>query len=674
MKASTKYSVAGILSLSLFLFAFMLYSTATAQMDYEKVILGEDRIRIQTALGQPILDVTLVDNTDQCLADCFAILEFTPHQDITTPASENGDFRWEFIKAGSEMDGLKSYHFEILEEVPYSVRLPVIGNQSYSCILDNATEEKGTCWRESVTGYKEVTKYKEEYRKFGFWGTTFEEGRRYYMKLVGKKKPSLKSNDIDWIPSFFGVKIDEWKWWNSSWGACRNITIDHDKISSDLTDFPLLLALNDSKIDYDTTQSSGQDLRIVDAGCRDDGSIVPYEIELWNESGSSYVWFKANISSSKDTVYSYYYGNDYAEDNQQNTDVWDPNFKAVYHMNDYNTSVSNDSTVNGYHGTKKGDNEPSENTGKIGFAQDFDGTDDYLSITKLGSFGSNMDEPFTIEMWINTSQETKDNILGSVNDADPPANTRLMIMLHSSVTGDDQDKVYIYIGDESNDVVNANPTNDITDIADGTWHYLVFVVDASRNSIGIFFDGVSQSPITYDYRMAPDNFANFQYPMFLGAVHNKGTPMNFLDVDIDEVRFGKTDFSSDWINASYLAMTDQLIDYGDKEQEIEIADEEDGDSAIMEGICNVLSGDNTYPDQKIYIRYSDGEQKQGAFDWVALSGNQTWAFNYVTSNDSTSNWTNMANLTNVVYIWENNNMTSTSITESVASFINGTKV
>jgi len=66
-----------------------------------------------------------------------------------------------------------------------------------------------------------------------------------------------------------------------------------------------------------------------------------------------------------------------------------------------------------------------------------------------------------------------------------------------------------------------------------------------------------------------------------------------------------------------------------------------------------------------------GNQTTGKFDKVTSSGNQRWAFNYVTIGESS---TNMRNLTPSLYILEMQNLSSSEITEKVEVFIDGTKI
>ena len=95
-------------------------------------------------------------------------------------------------------------------------------------------------------------------------------------------------------------------------------------------------------------------------------------------------------------------------------------------------------------------------------------------------------------------------------------------------------------------------------------------------------------------------------------------------------------------------------------------------TAIETGITNALgSGVSVYTDQQIYIRYFNGTQSLGTFDKFAIYGDQRWAFNYVTENES---FTHMNSIGTTVNIWENQSLTTEQITNQVELQINTTLV
>ena len=166
----------------------------------------------------------------------------------------------------------------------------------------------------------------------------------------------------------------------------RKITFDNSGSGEALLDFPVLVSLSSGdNIDYSKTQDQGQDIRFFD----DDGTTqLSYEIERWDESGTSTVWVKVpqiNTGSNTDFIWMYY--NDPTTGDAQNaTGVWDSNFTGVWHLKEKPTVDPNasDSTSNNNDGTFVGTMTSGDQiSGKIGGSLDFDGADDYVDISNV---------------------------------------------------------------------------------------------------------------------------------------------------------------------------------------------------------------------------------------------------------------------------------------------------
>ena len=119
-------------------------------------------------------------------------------------------------------------------------------------------------------------------------------------------------------------------WWNTDWSNRRQLTFNNSGQSEALQNFPVLVKLNSSRIDYFKTQDSGQDIRFIDAN----GTELKYEIEEWDEGGESYVWVKVpQIDALSNTDYIWmYYGNDTVGDGQDAANVWDSNYTGIWHL------------------------------------------------------------------------------------------------------------------------------------------------------------------------------------------------------------------------------------------------------------------------------------------------------------------------------------------------------
>ena len=76
-----------------------------------------------------------------------------------------------------------------------------------------------------------------------------------------------------------------------------------------------------------------EDLRFFDASGT---QMLAHEIEVWNESGDSYVWVKVPVidgNSAADSI-TMVYGNPDAADGQDPEGVWGSDYDLVYHLNE----------------------------------------------------------------------------------------------------------------------------------------------------------------------------------------------------------------------------------------------------------------------------------------------------------------------------------------------------
>lgn len=106
--------------------------------------------------------------------------------------------------------------------------------------------------------------------------------------------------------------------------------------------------------------------------------------------------------------------------------------------------------------------------------------------------------------------------------------------------------------------------------------------------------------------------------------------------------------------------------------EIVGAGEASGDARIELGITTSEIGATAtiYSSQRVSARNLATNQFTGIFDKVAVNGNKRWAFNYVSSGESSI--TGLFNLTPVLYVLQLQNETNTTITNDVGKLINST--
>jgi len=351
--------------------------------------------------------------------------------------------------------------------------------------------------------------------------------------------------------------------WLSGWNKRIKLTIDHTKIDAALTYFPVTLILSSSHGDciFDELGSDANRKKI--AFTESDGTTQLYgEIEKWDDANESAVIHVSasgwTIDPDTDTDLYMYYDSEHADnstyigdiDSTPGATVWDSNFQSVCHMTDATTSTVKDSTSNSTDGTKKGANEPSVTTGKVGQAQDFDGANDYISMGNVINVGANG----LITM-------------SAIVRADAfPTSGNLAYILGKGYDGT-YEAYFLRVYNDAGTLKLTcgsyhNPYNHSADWTVSGWntgeyHSLGATYDGT--TWRLYFDGVEKVTSTTD---GPESNSRL---LLVGAMDHNGTPQRFWDGIIDSVQVSSTNRSAAWITATYNSLFDTLLTYGGEE-------------------------------------------------------------------------------------------------------------
>jgi len=341
-------------------------------------------------------------------------------------------------------------------------------------------------------------------------------------------------------------------WYDANWQFRQTISFNNAAQTENLTDFPVLIALDSSRIDYTNTQNDGGDLRFTDS----DGTLLAYEIQSWDETGTSYVWVKVpqiDGSSNNDYIWMYY-GNAGAANGQDTTGaVWNNGYTAVYHLDEPGTSFA-DATTNHVNATDSTTTVSA--TGQIGAARDFNGTTDSINLGSNQDFINNASMA-SMSAWINTdtiAAGSADIVSVTVDGTATTSGSRLGIARDGSNV-----LVYARTMDDSSDVVNVTTTTN--PLTANTWQHVTVVADYASDTIKIYVDGVEQATTgTPNFTLSAipgTNSAN-------GAIgSNEGTGGGAeFDGTIDEARISNAGRSADWIKAQYENQRDNFVTFG----------------------------------------------------------------------------------------------------------------
>jgi hypothetical protein len=334
-------------------------------------------------------------------------------------------------------------------------------------------------------------------------------------------------------------------WWDANWTQREKLRFDAQSINENLVDFPVLIVLSSSRVDYANTQNSGEDLRFIDA---DEFTVLEHEIEIWNETGTSYVWVKVpkiDRGSTTDHIWMYY-GNSNAMDGQDPYNVWDSNYVTVQHLNEKGrTSGSDndnlDSTFNGHNLEAYLNGSHLDVTGAIGSSAEFDGFNEYM-----GSAGDEFDatdEIGTLELMVKADNTTAtSSILNTLENRDRAIwidagqfNAGMSTGLFSSV-----------------ELRGGS--------VDTQWHHVVFSWDINSGELYLYVDGTlvdnyTGSSWSTSFRFPSTNYGHFEFL-------NLNFPLRgYFDGMMDEIRVSRIVRSEGWNEAQYKSMTDVFVSF-----------------------------------------------------------------------------------------------------------------
>jgi hypothetical protein len=162
-----------------------------------------------------------------------------------------------------------------------------------------------------------------------------------------------------------------WYSTGGTWAHRKTVTIDHTKVPTSQSNFPVLINLSSDTDLSAYAQADADDILFTSS---DAITKLSHEIERYaSGTGELQAWVKVpSLSSSSDTVLYMYYGNGSATSQQNAANVWDANFQDVYHLGNGTTLSGADST-----GLSNGTiTTPTATAGKIDGGGSFNGTTD----------------------------------------------------------------------------------------------------------------------------------------------------------------------------------------------------------------------------------------------------------------------------------------------------------
>jgi len=178
----------------------------------------------------------------------------------------------------------------------------------------------------------------------------------------------------------------------------------------------------------------------------------------------------------------------------------------------------------GHDGSASGSAPAPYANGIVGGCQDFDGTNDYITVPDNADFDWASDASFAVELWCKFTNVAAPKNKVMIGRDDGGGGHPHWWLGASHTTG----LATCYLLDSSGSGIGITGT---TAINDGDWHHLVFVRDESLNENRLYVDGVMEDSDTYNYG------ANFgaSTTIGIGYMAYNATPDYFYDGLLDEI-------------------------------------------------------------------------------------------------------------------------------------------
>jgi len=345
------------------------------------------------------------------------------------------------------------------------------------------------------------------------------------------------------------------KWWSTDWKYRIKITIDSSLVNESLTNFPVLVRLNDSRIDWAHVNSTGQDIRFLNSAQTE---LLSYEIEKWNYTNSANIWVKLDsVDNTSDTEFYMYYGNTEASDAQDASNVWDASFMMVQHLQEGGLDGTTDEVVDSTSNGNNGKGYPTDgnytgpvggNVGQVDGGVDLDGNDDYVEVSYDDSLHS---KEITIKIWAKP-RNLEINLWSTLLRYGGGTSQGYHIV-EAPIT----QQLQFHIRNES-DTVDIVHNSGWAFPSANKWYYIVVTYSQTNERVQIFVDGDKKLEEAHTQGVHFENKA-----IHIGCTWGA---YNFWNGTIDEVRISNKSRSEAWVKACYESERDNLLGFGPAEE------------------------------------------------------------------------------------------------------------
>lgn len=368
--------------------------------------------------------------------------------------------------------------------------------------------------------------------------------------------------------------------WLSGFNSRYPVDVEDTYIDDDLLWFPLLVKFSGK--DFAEALSNGYDIRFTKS---DGTTLLSYEREYWNKTGDNadcVFWVSKSdwtlLASGGETIYMYF-GKADAPDGENAANVWDDNYKGVWHLKE---ASGNRGDSSGNNNILTDVNTVGQGTGRVWKCADFEeDNDESLYITDVAQVGLDITGDITIEFLLK---------LESLPSGGTPNSMYVLFKgdgwgqtenAYAITINDGDDKITcFYSGDGAFPVIYATSNSALTT---ATWYHCMFVKNGSIGTL--YVDSIAQT-ITQTGEGASIHDSDKE--LCIGDLLHDTTKS--LDGLLDEVRISSIARPVAWIKFEHANINegDNELTWGNKQSAVEAAVELTGDASVQSSASATL--------------------------------------------------------------------------------------
>ena len=327
-------------------------------------------------------------------------------------------------------------------------------------------------------------------------------------------------------------------------GSRMRITASGYTANETLVNFPALVKFGTNLPGFAYKQFSspnGGDLRFLDAS---GANYLNYEIEQWNTNGVSYVWVQLPQLSALNNSFWAVWGNPAATNPPASTTngaTWNPDYLAVWHLNQTPTNAMQDATANNFDAACA-TNFPATNQVPGVVANGLLFRTNYLTVADAAALRLTNTGQFTLSAWVNLTTNNQGVILGKGKNGSKYYSWFLTVGNNPGV--DNNNPTHrLCVGFRTSSNPPATQVTQTNDVPLTNWVYVAGTLDGT--ALSLYVNG--QLNNVTNTSASPYAITD---PVWLGMDANRDQLLGRLD----EVRVEDLARSSNWLQASYLTV------------------------------------------------------------------------------------------------------------------------